>query len=74
MKTTSYNPSQLERQFALALQAVVPELEKHLSGFKIQQVTPDIAQDNPVVVFDVTDRDGDPHELVVRLIQKPDKF
>jgi len=57
MKTSTYNPSPLEVDFANAL-------------FILQ----DIRKDNPMVKFSLLDKDGDPHEIVIRIIQIPDKF
>lgn len=74
MKTSSYNPSALEIDFANALQILQPELEKHLLNNKITQVENELGKDNPVVKFSLVDKDGDPHEIVVRIIQIPDKF
>jgi hypothetical protein len=54
MKTSSYNPSPLEVDFANALYILQKE--------------------NPQVRFHLLDKDGDPHEVVVRIIQIPDKF
>ncbi len=33
-----------------------------------------VKRDNPMVRFSLLDKDGDPHEIVVRIIQVPDKF
>jgi hypothetical protein len=74
MKTSTYNPSSLEVQFANALQIVRSEIEKHLPDNKITQVENHPGKENPMVKFSLVDKDGDPHELVVRIIQIPDKF
>ncbi len=74
MKTTSYNPSPLEVDFANALTILQKEIEKHLQHNKIVKVEANIARDNPMVKFNLVDTDGDPHEIVVRIVQIPDKF
>lgn len=74
MKTSTYNPSPLEVDFANALYILQKEIEKHLQNNTITHVESNIKKDNPVVKFRLTDKDGDPHEIVVRIIQIPDKF
>jgi len=74
MKTTSYNPSPLEIDFAKALSVLQKELEKNLTDNRIVNVESNIKRDNPMVKFSLLDKDGDPHEVVVRIIQIPDKF
>ena len=74
MKTPSYNPSPLEVDFANAMFILQSDIEKHLQGNKIIDVESDLTRDNPMVRFNLLDKDGDPHEIVVRIIQIPDKF
>ncbi len=74
MKTTSYNPSTLEVDFANALTILQKEIEKHLQHNQITHIEPNIARDNPMVKFSLMDKDGDAHEIVVRIVQIPDKF
>jgi hypothetical protein len=74
MKTSSYNPSTLEVDFANALYILQKELEKHLQHNTITNVETQLKRDNPMVKFSLVDKDGDPHEVVVRIIQIPDKF
>ena len=74
MKTSSYNPSSLEIDFANALQILREHIEKHLLDNQITGVENRLGKDNPMVKFNLVDRDGDPHEIVVRIIQIPDKF
>ncbi|MBI3482226.1 MAG: hypothetical protein HY015_04530 [Bacteroidetes bacterium] len=74
MKTSSYNPSPLEVDMANALFLVQKEIEKHLQDNEIIQVQTNINRDNPMVKFNLLDKDGDPHEIVVRIVQIPDKF
>jgi hypothetical protein len=74
MKTSSYNPSPLEVDMANALFIVQKEIEKHLQDNEIIHVETNINRDNPMVKFNLLDKDGDPHEIVVRIVQIPDKF
>jgi hypothetical protein len=74
MKTSSYNPSSLEVDFSNALQILKKEIEKHLQNNEITNVENHQRKDNPMVKFSMVDKDGDPHEIVVRIIQIPDKF
>ena len=74
MKTATYNPSPLEVDFANALYILQKDLEKHIQGNQITKVETFLKRDNPMVKFNLVDKDGDPHEVVVRVIQIPDKF
>ena len=73
MKTKIYNPSQLEVQFANAIVKLKDQLERELNGCKILEVENKINADNPMLLFHLQDEDGDKHDLVVKLIQRPDK-
>lgn len=74
MKTTSYNPSPLEVDLANALFILQKEIEKHLQDNEVINVETNLKRDNPMVKFNLLDKDGDPHEIVIRIIQIPDKF
>jgi hypothetical protein len=74
MKTVAYNPSPLEVDFANALIILQKDIQKHVQGSKIVNIESNINRDNPMVKFSLVDSDGDPHEVVVRIIQIPDKF
>lgn len=74
MKTSTYNPSSLEVDFANALQILQKDIEKHLLNNQITHVENHLRKDNPMVKFSLLDKDGDPHEIVIRIIQIPDKF
>jgi hypothetical protein len=74
MKTTTYNPSPLEVDFANALHILQEKIQEHLQGNKIVNVESNLNRDNPMVKFSMVDGDGDPHEIVIRIIQIPDKF
>lgn len=74
MKTSTYNPSPLEVDFANALYILQDQIQKHLQDNEVVKVESNIHRDNPMVKFSLLDKDGDPHEIVVRIIQIPDKF
>lgn len=74
MKTACYNPSALEKDFANALENLREEIQKHIGNNQIIHIDNQNAKDNPVVKFSLLDSDGDPHHIVVRVIQIPDKF
>lgn len=74
MKTSTYNPSPLEVDFANALYILQKDIEKHVQGNQVTKVETFLKRDNPMVRFTLVDKDGDPHEIVVRIIQIPDKF
>lgn len=74
MKTTTYNPSSLEIDFANALFLLQKDIEKHLQDIQIINVETQLNKDNPSVKFSLLDKDGDPHEMVIRVIQIPDRY
>lgn len=74
MKTSTYNPSPLEVDFANALFILQEQIQKHLHDNEVINVESDINKDNPTVKFSLLDKDGDPHEIMIKIIQIPDKF
>ncbi|GJM29115.1 MAG: hypothetical protein DHS20C17_17500 [Cyclobacteriaceae bacterium] len=74
MKTEHYNPSQLEVEISYGLTELAKEMEKFLTHNKVVKVENKIKEDNPMLVFQLVDSDGDPHEVVVKIIQRPDSF
>lgn len=74
MKTTSYNPSPIEVEFANILNELQDKIGAQLSSNDVIKVENKIQEDNPVVKFYLLDSDGDPHEVVLKIIQTPDKF
>jgi len=74
MKTTNYNPSQIEVEIAEAIMKLKPELEQMLSTNKIVKVENRIERDNPQLLIALEDNDGDPHEVVIKIIQRADNF
>ncbi|MEM7109979.1 MAG: hypothetical protein AAF519_17260 [Bacteroidota bacterium] len=74
MKTTQYNPSTLEVAFAQAIEDLQGQIETKLPDNEIVKVENKTSVDNPLVKFYLLDKDGDPHEVVLKIIQSPDKF
>lgn len=74
MKTTSYNPSNLEVSFAHAIEDLKSQIEKLIPDNEIIKIENKIKADNPLVKFYLLDKDGDPHEIVLKIIQTPDTF
>ncbi len=74
MKTVQYNPSPLEVAFAQAVEDLQKQIEKKLPDNEVIKVENKISADNPLVKFYLLDKDGDPHEVVLKIVQSPDKF
>ncbi|MEO1049990.1 MAG: hypothetical protein AAFX87_05175 [Bacteroidota bacterium] len=74
MKTQSYNPSPIEVEFAYALEQLQSQIGELLTQNEVVKVENKITQDNPVITFHLKDKDNDPHQVVVKIIQKPDDF
>lgn len=74
MKTEHYNPSQLEVEISYGLTEMADNLGKYLTHNKVVKVENKIKEDNPMLLFHLVDSDGDPHEVVIKIIQRPDNF
>lgn len=74
MKTKYYNPSSLEVNFAKAFQDLTPQLEDKLDSGKVINITPVHDADNPMVIYKLKDEEGDLHEVVIQIIQRPDNL
>lgn len=75
MKTSIYNPSALEVEIAQAIENLQDSLQKQFSSdTKIVKIENKVSADNPLVKLYLEDSDGDPHEVVLKIIQTPDKF
>ena len=74
MKTIQYNPSDLEVAFAHAIDDLQKQIEKKLPDNEVIKVEKNISIDNPSIKFFLLDKDGDPHEVVLKIVQSPDKF
>jgi hypothetical protein len=74
MRTEHYNPSQLEVEFSYAMTKLQKDLEQYLTHNTITKVENRIQGDNPMLIFHLVDNDMDPHEIVIKVIQRADKF
>lgn len=75
MRTTYYNPSKLEVDFAKAFKELTPQLEDRLNeGERVISTKSIHDLDNPVVIYRLKDKEGDEHEVVVQIIQRPDQI
>ncbi len=74
MKTTSYNPSELEVEMAKIIHELHDQLNKKFRNNQVINIETNTETDNPIVKLQLLDADGDPHELVLKIIQTPDKF
>jgi hypothetical protein len=70
MKTKIYNPSSIEIQFAEIFLELKDSINEKLTGNEIQNVLVDTKKDNPDLVFELEDNDGDKHEIVIKIIQR----
>lgn len=73
MKTQNYNPSTFEVDVASAILACKDEIQQKLNGLKILNAVEDLNRDNPLITFQLEDEDGDQHEVVLKVIQRPDQ-
>lgn len=74
MKTNNYNPSIFEVNLASAILACKDEIQKNLTdNMTIVETENLMERDNPIVVFHLQDGDGDMHEIVIKVIQRPDQ-
>lgn len=75
MKTDNYNPSVFEVKLAKAIMASTKQLQQHLGeDTRIVDAVEHFQIDNPMITLHLEDIDGDRHELVIKVIQRPDKF
>ena len=73
MKITDYNPSIIEVDICEAIGKIIPHLESHLNGMKVSSFTSNSEAENPKITLHLVDSDEDPHEVVLSIIQRPDK-
>ena len=74
MKTKSYNPSPIEVELSEVICFLEKEISSKLTTNDIIGMENNIHADNPSIIIHLLDKDGDPHEVVLKVIQKPDKF
>jgi len=73
MKTQNYNPSEMEVKLAQTVITLKDEIAK-IMDVKITQTENKIKADNPMVKLFIMDQDGDEHEMILKIIQRPDKY
>ncbi len=73
MKTVNYNPSAIEVMCAQIITEMTDEINERLDGYTIFKIENNINKDNPTVDILMKDEDGDVHEVIIKIIQKPDK-
>ena len=64
----------LEVELAEAVTRLKEELEPGFSTNSIVDISASTDLDNPIVNIKTQDKDGDPHEIVIKIIQRPDNF
>jgi len=72
MITKDYNPSPLEVRFAEILCDLKEEINQRLVNFEVFKIENNTKLDNPTIDVFLKDEDGDKHEIVMKIIQKPD--
>lgn len=74
MKTHNYNPSVFEVKLASAIVSCQEQIQKSLGNdLTIVETEDRMNRDNPMVIFHLQDKDGDQHEVVLKIIQRPDQ-
>lgn len=73
MKTPSYNPSPFEIKATEALEQLQLQIASSM-GMKLVSSAKNAQRDNPEIVLVLEDADGDAHEMVFAIIQRPDRF
>ncbi len=74
MITKDYNPSPIEVRFVEILSELKEELNSKLIDLDVVKVEGNTQLDNPTIDFFLKDKDGDEHEIVLKVIQKPDRI
>lgn len=68
-----YNPSPLEVRFVEILEELKNEISERLVDFNVTKIESNKGLDNPTIDFFLKDEDGDAHEVILMVIQKPDE-
>jgi hypothetical protein len=72
MITKDYNPSPIEVRFAEVICELKDVINEKLQNYDVFRVENNIQLDNPTVDFFLSDNEGDEHEIILKIIQKPD--
>lgn len=70
MKPKDYNPSPLEVDFTTAIIQLKDQIQHAIGYIRIEKVEKDMDADNPALRFHISDKDGDKHQVVIRVIQR----
>jgi len=73
MITKDYNPSPIEVKFAEAMCGLQNQIEEQLGIYNVTKIESNTNLDNPTINFHLKDADGDNHEVILKIIQKPDQ-
>ena len=49
------------------------EINKNINSNRILEIKKNREEDNPSLIFFLEDEDGDKHEVVMKVIQRPDR-
>jgi len=72
MITKDYNPSPIEVRFVEVLCDLKNEINEKLANYNVISIENNTQLDNPTLDFHLQDNDGDKHEIILKVIQKPD--
>ena len=72
MITKDYNPSPIEVKFVEVLCDLKNQINEKLDLFDVTSIENNTQLDNPTINFFLKDGDGDVHEVILKVIQKPD--
>jgi len=72
MITKDYNPSPIEVRFVEVLCDLKKEINDKLINMDVINIDNNTQLDNPTIDFRLRDNDGDVHEVILKVIQKPD--
>lgn len=72
MITKDYNPSPIEVRFVEILCDLKNEINEKLVNYDVVKIENNTQLDNPTIDFHLKDIDGDEHEIILKVIQKPD--
>jgi len=72
MITKDYNPSPIEVRFVEVLCELKQEINEKLVNYDVLKIENNTKLDNPTIDFYLKDIDGDEHEVLLKVIQKPD--
>jgi len=72
MITKDYNPSPIEVKFVEVLCELKNQINEKFGNYDVTRIENNSQLDNPTINFFLKDSDGDEHEVILKVIQKPD--